>query len=107
MTPPGSVTRMIPRLRSDDPAEREEAARLIWRRYFPPLLDLARGHLDRRVRRRADEEDVLQSMFASFCRRQGWGDFDIHGRDALWALLVTITIRKARNAANHHRRAGR
>ena len=51
MTPPGSVTRMIPRLRSDDPAEREEAARLIWSRYFPALLDLARGHLDRRVRR--------------------------------------------------------
>src|SRR3954471_21029033 len=103
MDSPGSVTRMITRLRSDDPQEREEAARLIWRRYFPALLDLARGHLDSRVRRREDEEDVLQSMFASFCRRQGRGDFDLHGRDALWALLVTITLRKARNAADCRR----
>src|SRR3954451_21182376 len=107
MDPPGSVTVMITRLRSDDPQEREGAARLIWRRYFPALLDLARGHLARRVRRREDEEDVLQSMFASFCRRQGRGDFDLLGRDALWALLVTITLRKARNAANRHRSAGR
>jgi RNA polymerase sigma-70 factor (ECF subfamily) len=107
MNPPGSVTRMIPRLRSDDPGEREEAARLIWRRYFPALLGLARGHLSRRVRRREDEEDVLQSMFASFCRRQARGDFDLRGRDALWALLVTITLRKARNAANRHRCAAR
>src|SRR3954468_19152754 len=107
MDPPGSVTVMISRLRSDDPQEREEAARLIWRRYFPALLDLARGHLDRRVRRREDEEDVLQSLFGSFCRRQARGDFDLRGRDALWALLVTITLRKARNAANRHRTAGR
>jgi DNA-directed RNA polymerase specialized sigma24 family protein len=46
-------------------------------------------------------------MFGSFCRRQGRGDFDLPGRDALWALLVTITLRKARNAANRHRAAGR
>src|SRR3954449_749868 len=107
MDPPGSVTVMITRLRSDDPGEREAAARLIWRRYFPALLDLARGHLDRRVRRREDEEDVLQSMFGSFCRRQGRGDFDLWGRDDLWSLLVTITLRKARNAANRHRCASR
>src|SRR3954470_11969746 len=107
MHPPGSVTVMITRLRSDDPREREGAARLIWGRYFPALLGLARGHLDRRVRLREDEEDILQSMFASFCRRQARGDFDLHGRDALWALLVTITLRKARNAANRHRTAGR
>jgi RNA polymerase sigma-70 factor (ECF subfamily) len=107
LDPPGSVTVMITQLRSADPHEREGAARLIWRRYFPALLDLARGHLDRRVRRREDEEDVLQSMFASFCRRQTRGDFDLHGRDALWALLVTITLCKAKNAANRHRTAGR
>src|SRR3954452_4096551 len=107
MEPPGSVTVMIARLRSNDPQEREAAARLIWRRYFPALLDLARGHLDRRVRRREDEEDVLQSVFGSFCRRQGRGDFELEGRDALWALLVTITLRKARNASNRHRCASR
>jgi RNA polymerase sigma factor (sigma-70 family) len=46
-------------------------------------------------------------MYKSFCRRQARGDFDLSGRDALWALLVQITINKARNAANHHRREKR
>jgi RNA polymerase sigma factor (sigma-70 family) len=99
-----SVTRLIQLLRSDDTAVRDLAARLIWQRYFADLLDLARKNLDRRVRRRADEEDVLQSMFRSFCARQGRGEFELAGRDELWKLLVTITLRKARNMARDHRR---
>ena len=99
----GSVTRLIQELRSDDPGVRDVAARLIWERYFRALLDLARRQLDRRVRRREDEEDVLQSMYDSFCRRQRRGDFDLAGRDQLWSLLVQITLCKARNVANKHR----
>jgi RNA polymerase sigma factor (sigma-70 family) len=95
----GSVTRLIQLLRSDDAAERDMAARLIWLRYFRDLLDLARKNLNRRIHRREDEEDVLQSMYKSFCLRQQRGEFDLAGRDALWNLLVTITLRKARNAA--------
>jgi DNA-directed RNA polymerase specialized sigma24 family protein len=102
MDSPGSVTRMIHDLRSDDPGVRELAARRIWQRYFRELLVLARSHLSRRIRRREDEQDVLQSMYKSFCRRQRRGDFDLAGRDELWRLLVTITLRKARNAAQRH-----
>ena len=58
----GSVTRLIQLLRSGDPAERDLAAELIWRRYFRDLLELARNNLTKRIRRREDEEDVLQSM---------------------------------------------
>jgi DNA-directed RNA polymerase specialized sigma24 family protein len=104
MASDGSVTRMIRLLRSDDAAEREVAARLIWRRYFPDLLELARNNLNRRIRRREDEEDVLASMYKSFCLRQQRGEFELAGRDALWNLLVTITLRKARNAAKRHTR---
>jgi RNA polymerase sigma factor (sigma-70 family) len=104
MEPHGSVTQLIQQLRANDPRLREEAARLIWGRYFRALLDLACANLDRRVRRREDEEDVLQSMYKSFCLRQQRGDFDLSGRDALWALLVRITLCKARNAADRHRR---
>jgi RNA polymerase sigma factor (sigma-70 family) len=100
----GSVTRLIHLLRSDDPAERELAARLVWQRYFQDLLELARRNLDRRIRRREDEEDVLQSMYKSFCLRQQRGEFDLTGRDALWKLLVTITLRKARNVAKKQMR---
>jgi hypothetical protein len=79
-----SVTRLIQPLRSEDTAVRDMAAPLIWQRYIPDLLDLARKNLDRRVRRRADEEDVLQRMFRSFCARQGRGQFELAGRDELW-----------------------
>jgi DNA-directed RNA polymerase specialized sigma24 family protein len=100
----GSVTRLIHELRSDDSAVRDAAARLIWERYFRDLLTLARKNLDKRIRLRTDEEDVAQSMFKSFCLRQQRGEFDLAGRDELWRLLVTITLRKARNAAKAQRR---
>jgi hypothetical protein len=100
----GSVTRLIQLLRSDDPVERDLAARLISQRYFRDLLELARNHLSRRIRRREDEEDVLQSMYKRFCLRQRRGEFDLAGRDALWRLLVTITLRKSRNVAKNQAR---
>jgi RNA polymerase sigma factor (sigma-70 family) len=103
----GSVTGMLLGLRSDDPVARDTAARQIWDRYFRDLLMLARKNLDKRIRLRTDEEDVAQSMFKSFCLRQQRGEFDLAGRDELWKLLVTITLRKARNAAKAHRREKR
>jgi RNA polymerase sigma factor (sigma-70 family) len=104
MEPDDSVTRLIQLLRADDKTVRDMAASLIWQRYFRDLLELARKNLDKRVRIRADEEDVVQSMFQSFCARQGRGEFDLADRDELWRLLVTITLRKARNAARDHHR---
>jgi DNA-directed RNA polymerase specialized sigma24 family protein len=103
----GSVTKLIIDLRSADPALREVAARLVWGRYFQELLVLARSHLSARIRCREDEEDVLQSMYKSFCIRQRRGDFDLANRDELWKLLVQITLRKARNAARRHRQRKR
>jgi RNA polymerase sigma factor (sigma-70 family) len=70
---------------------------------MPALLKLARHHLDRKLLHRHDEDDVVQSMYASFCIRQTRGSFDLAGRDDLWKLLVTVTLRKARNAARRHR----
>ena len=103
----GSVTGMILGLRLEDPAVRDAAARQIWERYFRDLLTLARNNLDKRIRVRTSEEDVAQSMFKSFCMRQQRGEFDLAGRDELWKLLVTITLRKARNAATAQRREKR
>jgi RNA polymerase sigma factor (sigma-70 family) len=99
-----SATKLIRLLRAEDKAVRDMAASLIWQRYFRDLLDLARKNLDKKVRRRADEEDVVLSMFQSFCARQVRGEFDLADRDELWRLLVTITLRKARNAARDHHR---
>jgi RNA polymerase sigma factor (sigma-70 family) len=104
MNTPASVTRLIHLLGSTDLAVRDMAAGMIWQRYFRELLNLARRNLDRRARHRADEEDVLQSMFHSFCVRQARGDYHLANRDGLWRLLVTITLRKARNASKAQRR---
>jgi RNA polymerase sigma factor (sigma-70 family) len=103
----GSVTRLIEQLRSDDPILRDDAARGLWERYVSALLELARHHLDRKLLHREDEEDVLQSMYASFCSRQQRGSFELNGRNDLWKLLVTVTLRKARNAARRNRQEAR
>jgi RNA polymerase sigma factor (sigma-70 family) len=102
-----SVTGLIPLLRAEDKSLRDMAASLIWQRYFRDLLDLARKNLDKKVRRRADEEDVILSMFRSFCARQARGEFHLADCDELWRLLVTITLRKARNLTRNHHRARR
>ena len=102
-----SVTQMIHRLRSDDPRERDEAARLVWEYYFRDLLALAHRHLGWRIRQRVGAEDLLQSVYASVCRRQQRGEFELYDRDDFWRLLVTVTLNKARNAAKWHLRAER
>jgi RNA polymerase sigma factor (sigma-70 family) len=107
MTESPSVTRFLAQLRSDDRAARDEAARQIWQHYFPLLLELARCHLDRRLRRRVDEEDVLQSMYNSFCMRQERGEYLLGDSRDLWRLLVTMTLNKVRSAAARQMRGRR
>ena len=98
-----SVVELLGDIRSGDRQIRDDAARELWSYYLPSLLALARRCLDERIRRRADEEDVLQSMFRSFYRRQEKGAYDIADRDELWRVLAMITVSKARNVANRHR----
>jgi DNA-directed RNA polymerase specialized sigma24 family protein len=89
---PGTVTNWIEGLRAGD----EEAARLLWQRYFVRLTALARVRLRAAPRRAADEEDVALSAFDSFCRGAEQGKFpELLDRDNLWRLLVVITARKA------------
>jgi RNA polymerase sigma-70 factor, ECF subfamily len=95
---PGSVTDWL--LCHDD-----EAARRIWERYVRRLLNLAQQDLERAVQARMGPEDVVQSAFRSFFRRQA--DYELSDRDELWSLLVTITLNKVRNANRHHRRQKR
>jgi RNA polymerase sigma factor (sigma-70 family) len=107
LTRAGSVTQMIHRFRSGSADSSDEAARRVWERYLPRLLVLARRHLDRRIRVLHTEEDLAQSMAGSFFARLRRGDFDLAGRDDLWALLVAITLNKARDAADRHLAARR
>jgi DNA-directed RNA polymerase specialized sigma24 family protein len=98
---PGSVTNLLELLKSGD----DEAARLLWLRYYPRLVGLARKKLQGRPRTIADEEDAALSAFDSFCRRAEQRKFpDLKDRDGLWALLVLITARKAADLLKYHGR---
>ncbi len=70
----------------------EQAAEEVFRRYAHRLIGLARSKLDARYRHRVEPEDVAQSVFKSFFRRQG--EYDLESWDGLWSLLVVMTVRK-------------
>jgi DNA-directed RNA polymerase specialized sigma24 family protein len=101
---PGSVTALVERVKAGD----HEAVRLLWQRYYPRLVGLARKRLRSAPRRVADEEDAALSAFDSFCRRAEQGQFpDLKDRDSLWALLVVLTARKAADLVKHLHREKR
>jgi DNA-directed RNA polymerase specialized sigma24 family protein len=103
----GSLTLCIQNLRSPDGRARDEAAQIIWERFSARLQDLARRHLDNRIRRREDEQDILQSMYASFCAGQLEGKPSPASREELWRLLVRITLCKVVNTVHRNHAARR
>lgn len=101
---PGSITALLERLKDGD----HDAAGLLWQRYYPRLVGLARKKLQSTSRRVSDEEDAALSAFDSFCRRAEQGHFpDLKDRDGLWALLVVLTARKAADLVKHNTREKR
>jgi DNA-directed RNA polymerase specialized sigma24 family protein len=106
MESPGSVSGWIDRLQAGDKA----AVKPLWERYFHLLVQLARKKLQALPRGAADEEDVALSAFDSFCRHAQEGNYpDLHDRNSLWRLLVTITARRAshlRRGAARKKRQG-
>jgi DNA-directed RNA polymerase specialized sigma24 family protein len=100
-----SISRWLGQLRSGE----QSAARELWGQYFGPMVELARTKLRGVSARAADEEDVALSAFKSFCRAVEGGRYhNLFDRDGLWALLVTITARKAIDLKRYeHRRKRR
>jgi DNA-directed RNA polymerase specialized sigma24 family protein len=104
--PDGSVTRWIGDLVAGDAAG--TAAQKLWERYFDRLVLLARDRLRAGPRGPADAEDAALDAFDSFCRAAAAGRFPrLDDRDDLWALLVTITARKASEQVRRERRLKR
>jgi len=100
------VTRWISRLADGS----DEAAQVIWEKYFSKLVGFARRKLQDAPRRSFDEEDVAISAMFSFYRGLEAGRFErVEDRDDLWKLLVTITARKIyaqRRSAMTEKRGG-
>src|SRR4051812_32498393 len=103
---PGSVTRWIGELKAGDQAGIHQ----LWQRYFEGLVRLARRRLEAAGRGSAskDEEDAALSAFHSLCHGAARGQFDrLEDRDDLWRLMVVITVRKALDQVQRHRRLKR
>ncbi len=79
----------------------EDAAALVFRRFAGRLIALARQHLDAQIRQKVDPEDVVQSVFKSFFPRCADHQYHLDSWDGLWALLVTITLRKCGRKVRH------
>jgi RNA polymerase sigma-70 factor (ECF subfamily) len=90
---------LIARLQAGD----DGAAGEVVRRFTRRLAALARTHLDTQIRAKMDPEDLVQSVYKSFFRRQRDGQFDLDGWDAVWTLLVVITVRKCASQAEYFR----
>lgn len=94
MQEPGSITRWV----SDLAVRDDDAARLVWNRYFHRLVALAKQQLQHRSWGGVDEEDVALSALDSFItRREAGGYPQLGSRDDVWKLLSVITRRKALN----------
>jgi RNA polymerase sigma-70 factor (ECF subfamily) len=92
-----SFAELMARLRCGD----EEAADRVFRRFAQRLIALARKRLNAKVRQKVDAEDVVQSVYRSFFRRQAKGQFDLDGWDGLWGLLARITLCKCGHHVQH------
>jgi DNA-directed RNA polymerase specialized sigma24 family protein len=99
MSSDGSISRWIDEVKSSN----EEAAQVIWDRYFPDLVRIARRKLEGIPGGMADEEDVALSALDSFCRAAEGGRFpDLADRHDLFRLLSRITKRKAVDLIRHY-----
>jgi len=88
---PGSVSVLIPGLRQGD----REAIGLLWERFYPYLVGVARGRLDGSLRSNA--HDVAANAFLSFCAcvTQEGRFPNLENRTNLSRLLWRFTFCKA------------
>lgn len=100
----GSVSRHLASVKRGDPA----ALELLWRRYYPQLLNLARSRLRGFGIRHADEEDVVVAAFDAFYRAASQGKYPgLCDRHGLWRMLLTITANNARDVIRKEHSAAR
>jgi RNA polymerase sigma-70 factor (ECF subfamily) len=99
MPPADTFEVLMTRLREGDPVARTEVVE----RFTNQLIGLARRHLDGRVRQVVEPEDVMDSVYRTFFRRQAQGEFTFDGWGGLWSLLACITVRKCARWRRHVR----
>lgn len=82
--------RLMDQLRTGD----QDAAREVFEQFARRLVGLAASRLPDSLNAKVDPEDVVQSVFRTFFRRHGDGQFTLENWDSLWTLLTVLTVRK-------------
>ena len=99
-----SVTVWLRQLANGD----QEAAKKLWDRYGPELVELSRRRFGGVLRASDDEEDLVQSVFKALWTGATDGRLDgVQDREHLWWLLLKITRRKALNRHAYNKRQKR
>lgn len=88
-------------------AGRGDAAEELLARYSGRLAALARCRLNSKLATKMDPEDVVQSVFRTFFRRLGRGEFELTDWTSLSGLLSLLTLRRCHEAARFYATAGR
>src|SRR4051812_42611096 len=97
--PEDTVTQCVKDLRASDQQVQEDAAQRIVSRFSALLLAAAYRHVTQNLRRHVDFEALVQSVYKSFFVRLEAGQFTaLNSGDAVWALLLKMTVRKVKNA---------
>jgi RNA polymerase sigma factor (sigma-70 family) len=103
MDPDPSFAELLIRLRQGD----QEAAARIFHTFSRRLIALARSRMHGLIRQKEDPEDISDSVFKSFFRRDAQEPFDLDDWDSLWSLLTVITLHKCGKRIRYFRAACR
>jgi RNA polymerase sigma factor (sigma-70 family) len=95
---PGGSAELLARWRDGD----QQAAAQLWRRYAVRLIALARSRLSKKLARRLDPEDLVQSAYRSFFAAARNDRYVLEHSGDLWRLLVAITLHKLEHQVRRH-----
>lgn len=89
-------------------AERSDtAATTLYLRYAIRLIQFTRSKMSHGLKAKVEAEDIVQSVFRTFFRRAGQGEFAIPDGGELWRLFMVVALNKIRNTAIYHKAAKR
>ena len=89
---------IVARAREGDDA----AASALFERYVARLIDLAEARIFKKLGRRLDAEDIVQSVYRSFFLHLRQGRYELRASGDLWRLLATMAVRKVHRQARTH-----
>jgi DNA-directed RNA polymerase specialized sigma24 family protein len=89
----GSITLWLRKLKTGDP----QAARELWRRLYPQLVDVAARYLRKNPDPATGPEDIAQVAFHNVCQGLIEGKSDhLENRKELWSFLFAATLNRVR-----------